>query len=62
MNTPVYTRSNGAQVALADMATPHLKSAHAKLSREFPGHPEIPPMTAEIARREAEQGEKDAAQ
>jgi hypothetical protein len=50
----VYTRSNGVQVPVADMAGPHLKSAFAKLSAEVPGHPELPGMAAEIARRDAE--------
>jgi hypothetical protein len=49
-----YTRSTGERVPLVDMKTPHLKSAHAKLAREFPGHPEIAPMADEIAKRDAE--------
>jgi len=48
----VYTRSNGAQVDVKTMATPHLKSAYAKLAREFPGHPELSGMAAEIAARD----------
>lgn len=51
---PFYTRSTGAKVKLADMVTNHLKSAHAKLSRDFPGHPELGPMADEIARRDIE--------
>lgn len=54
MEEAVYTRSNGAQVALSSMATPHLKSALAKLQRDFDGHPEIGPMAEEVARRDAE--------
>jgi len=49
-----YTRSTGVQVSLDEMATPHLKSAHAKLARDFPDHPEIGPMAEEIAKRDAE--------
>jgi hypothetical protein len=52
--TALYTRSNGVQVPVAEMAYPHLKSAHAKLAATFPGHPEIDPMAEEIARRDAE--------
>ncbi len=48
-----YTRSNGVWTPLRLMATPHLKSAHAKLAREWPGHPEITPMVEEIAKRDA---------
>ena len=51
---PHYTRSNGQRVPLAEMKTPHLKSAHAKLARDWPGHPEIAPMGEEIAKRDAE--------
>lgn len=51
---PVYTRSNGVRVRIRDMATPHLKSAHAELAREFPGHPELAGMAADIDRRDAE--------
>ena len=51
---PWYTRSNGVRVALKEMATPHLKSAYAKLARELPGHSELEPMAAEIAKRDAE--------
>ena len=51
---PGYTRSNGVWTPLRLMATPHLKSAHAKLAREWPGHPEIGPMADEIDRRDAE--------
>lgn len=60
-NDPVYTRSNGARVRVRDMAFPHLKSAHAKLAAEFPGHPELPGMAAEIARRDAEYAAQQAA-
>lgn len=52
MEDAVYTRSNGVSVRVADMAGPHLKSAFAKLSAEVPGHPELPGMQAEIARRD----------
>ncbi|MFI4973510.1 MAG: hypothetical protein ACHP84_03110 [Caulobacterales bacterium] len=48
-----YTRTNGQKVRLAEMATPHLRSAWAKLSRECPGHPEIIPMADALAQREA---------
>jgi hypothetical protein len=48
-----YTRSNGVWTPLRLLATPHLKSAHAKLAREWPGHPEIAPMAEEIAKRDA---------
>ncbi len=51
---PVYTRSNGQAVPLSSMAMPHLRSAHAKLARDWPGHPEIGPMADEIAKRDAE--------
>ena len=61
MTEAVYTRSNGAQVPLSGMATPHLKSALAKLQREFPGHPEIGPMADEAARRDEEFAAKQAA-
>lgn len=54
MTDAVYTRSNGVQVRVADMAGPHLKSAFAKLSAEVPSHPELSGMQAEIARRDAE--------
>ena len=57
---PFYTRSTGVRLALTDMATPHLKSALAKLSRELPGHPEIPDMAAEVAKRDAEFAAKQA--
>lgn len=51
---PFYTRSNGERRPLSKMATPHLRSATANLQRDFPGHSEIPPMVAELARRDAE--------
>lgn len=51
---PFYTRSNGVRAPLKTMATPHLKSALAKLARELPDHPEIPAMDAEAKRRDAE--------
>lgn len=51
---PFYTRSNGERRPLSKMATPHLKSALVKLQREFPGHPEIDPMAAEVVRRDEE--------
>lgn len=50
----LYTRSNGSTVLVKDMAVPHLKSAHAKLSRDWPGHSELPGMAAWIAKRDAE--------
>lgn len=50
---PVYTRSNGDRVPLKTILYHHLKSAHAKLARDWPGHPEIAPMAAEIAVRDA---------
>jgi hypothetical protein len=50
----LYTRSNGAQVPVAEMAYPHPKSAHAKLAATFPDHPEINPMAEELAKRDAE--------
>lgn len=60
---PTYTRSNGVKVPVKKMATPHLKSAHAKLEREFPGHPDLPGMAAEIAKRdEAYAAEQQAQQ
>jgi hypothetical protein len=52
MTDAVYTRSNGQTVAVKDMVTAHLKSAHAKLAREVPDHPELAGMKAEIARRD----------
>ena len=58
---PVYTRSTGERIALDSMATPHLRSAHAKLARDWPGHPEIAPMADEIARRDAEYQAEQAA-
>lgn len=61
MTDHVYTRSNGSVVRVADMVTNHLKSAHAKLAREFPDHPELPGMAAEIARRDAEFAEQQRA-
>lgn len=57
---PVYTRSTGQKVLLASMATPHIKSALAKLQRELPDHPEIGPMTDEVAKRDAEFAAKQA--
>jgi hypothetical protein len=51
---PFYTRGSGQVVPLSTMATSHLKSALAKLAREWPGHPEIGPMAAEVERRDAE--------
>jgi hypothetical protein len=50
---PFYTRSNGVRAYLDEMATPHLKSAHTKLERDWPGHPEIAPIADEIAKRDA---------
>lgn len=58
---PVYTRSTGAKVPLSSMPTPHLKSALAKLQRDFPSHPEIGPMADEAARRDEEFAAKQAA-
>lgn len=55
-----YTRSNGIVVNCADMAVPHLRSAYAKLEREFPGHPELPGMAAWIAYRGALFAEAEA--
>ena len=52
---PFYTRSNGERKPLAEMATPHLKSAHAKLARDFPGHPELRAMGAEIEKRASQE-------
>jgi hypothetical protein len=59
---PGYTRSNGQRVPLSSMATPHLKSAHAKLAREWPDHPDVAPMAAVIAQRDAEYQASQAAQ
>lgn len=59
---PFYTRSNGIHVPLASMATPHLRSAHAKLAREYPGHPELAPMADELAKRDAEYAASQAQQ
>lgn len=56
-----YTRSNGTRVDVREMVTNHLKSAHAKLAREFPGHPELIGMGAEIERRDAEFAEAQRA-
>lgn len=58
MSDDIYTRSNGQQVKVSEMPYQHLKSAHAKLAREFPGHPEIIGMDAEINRRDAEHAAK----
>lgn len=58
---PFYTRSSGQPVRVRDMATPHLKSAHAKLARELPGHPELAGMAADIERRDAEFAEAQRA-
>jgi hypothetical protein len=61
MTEAVYTRSNGAAVKVSDMAFPHLKSAFAKLQREWPDHPELAGMGAEIERRDAEYAAAEAA-
>jgi hypothetical protein len=58
---PFYTRSTGQRVPLSAMATPHLKSAFAKLQREWPDHPELAGMGAEIERRDAEFAAAEAA-
>jgi hypothetical protein len=53
--TTHYVRSNGQLAAIAEMPTPHLKSAHAKLVRDEAHRSlEIAAMAAEIARRDAE--------
>lgn len=59
-----YTNSKGQQVAIADMATPHLRSAHAKAERELgtilddAAHEarklEIEAMRVDLERRDAE--------
>lgn len=60
--TATYTRSNGTAVPVTDMAYPHLMSAHAKLAREYPGHPEIQGMADEIAKRDADYAAKQEEQ
>lgn len=52
-----YNNSKGVDVLIADMAYPHLISAHAKLVREQKDglrQSEIDAMAAEITAREAE--------
>ena len=65
--TAVYNNSKGQDVVIADMAYPHLASAHAKLVREQRDglrQAEIDAMGAELERRDeafaAEQAEQAA--
>jgi len=57
---PHYTRSTGERVPLSKLVTPHLKSAFRKLQFEQPDHPELGPMEAEIANRDAEYAARQA--
>ena len=49
-----YTKSNGSRLLISEMPTPYLKNAFSKLRRDFEGHPELPGMADEIARRDEE--------
>ena len=58
-----YNNSKGVDVLIADMAYPHLASAHAKLVREQRDglrQAEIDAMGAELARRDAERAAEEA--
>lgn len=62
--TTTYLSSKGAEMVIADMAFPYLKSAHAKLIREQVGDErkaEIDAMTAEITSREIERAKAEDA-
>lgn len=57
-----YNNSKGVDVLIADMAYPHLASAHAKLVREQSDglrQSEIDAMAAELARRDAERASEE---
>lgn len=59
-----YVNSKGQDVVIADMAYPHLKSAHAKLVREQRDglrQAEIDAMGAEIAKRDEAFAAEEAA-
>lgn len=52
--TDTYHSSDGAPLKIAEMVSPHLRSAHAKLEREHPHRAdEIVAMKAEIDKRAA---------
>lgn len=58
-----YVNSKGQDVVIADMAYPHLASAHAKLVREQRDglrQAEIDAMAAELARRDADRAADEA--
>lgn len=49
---PGYTSASKGWTPLAKMNSHHLRAATEKLARDFPGHPELPPMQAELAARD----------
>ena len=58
-----YNNSRGVDVLIADMAYPHLASAHAKLVREQRDglrQTEIDAMAEELARRDAQRAAEEA--
>lgn len=60
--TQHYNNSKGVDVLIADMAYPHLASAHAKLVREQRDgqrQAEIDAMAAELARRDEERAAEE---